>query len=100
MDALLKSDIFFFITGIAVIVIASAILVALIYVVRILADLRAVSKRLSDGSRFIAEDIDALRRAVKEEGMRLRHFFDFSRRVYTKSRTHRALRRNSKKNSV
>lgn len=93
MDAFLKSDIFFFITGIAVILIASGCLILLAFVIRILADIRAVSKRLADGSRVISEDLDAFRKVIREEGIRLRHLFDFSRKVYTKGRAHGSSKR-------
>lgn len=99
MDAFLKSDIFFFITGIAVILVASACLIVLAYAIRILADIRAVSRRLADGSRLISEDLDAFRRVIREEGVRLRHIFDFSKNVYSKSRAHRNSKRRSRTES-
>ena len=63
MDSILKSDIFFFITSISVIVISSFVLVAIFYLIRILRNFYKISKIL----RRYAETTEAGLRDLVEE---------------------------------
>ncbi len=63
MDSILKSDIFFFITSISVIVISSFVLVAIFYLIRILRNFYKISKIL----RRYAETTEAGLRDLGEE---------------------------------
>jgi hypothetical protein len=49
MDSLMKSDIFFFVATIALVIIAIALIVAIVYAILILRDVRAVTDRLKRG---------------------------------------------------
>jgi len=64
MSEILQSDIFFFITSVAVVLIALFILVALLYIVRILKNIKDVSDVIKKESTFIVKDVGALRGAV------------------------------------
>ena len=64
LESALKSDIFFFITSIAVVGVTVMILITLLYVAEILRDIRHVSKKVRDESdhladvlRLVADDI-------------------------------------------
>jgi hypothetical protein len=66
MDGLLKSDIFFFITSVVVVLLGIGVGVAVVYVIRILRDIKAVSKTIKEETDEVAQDISILRSRVKE----------------------------------
>ena len=71
MDPILKSEIFFFITAIAVIVLSVSAAVVLVYAIRILRDVDHVAKLVRDESDLIAKDVSGLREAAEEEGLKI-----------------------------
>ncbi len=94
MTTLVHADIFFFVTTIAVIVVAAALTVALVYFIKVLRDVRAVSKAVKEEADLIREDIRAARENVKNEGFRLKHLISFFSRFQEKKQG-----RNNKKPS-
>ena len=77
METLIQADIFFFITSIFVAVLAVGCAVALYFIVPVLKDLRHLSEIARKEGDKLAGDIDALRGAVKEEGVRVKSIFDY-----------------------
>lgn len=77
METFIHADIFFFITSIAVILLTAALVALLIYLIRILRDLKKISAKVKDETELVAGDIDDLRRKTKEEGYRLKNFISF-----------------------
>lgn len=77
MDTLAKSDVFFFITSVAVVMVTAAIIVIAFYVVKILSDLKHIMRRAKHETELIVEDIDNLRGNVKREGMKWKFFSRF-----------------------
>ncbi|OHB21443.1 MAG: hypothetical protein A2939_00975 [Parcubacteria group bacterium RIFCSPLOWO2_01_FULL_48_18] len=75
METLLKADIFFFITAVAIIIVAGMFAVALVYAVKILKDVKYISSRAKEETDKIAGDIDELRAEAKEEGGKLKYLF-------------------------
>ena len=69
MNSFLQSDIFFFITSISVIFITILVLIALIYVVKILKDVRGFIKAISSGTEALSEDLSEVRVKLKEKGI-------------------------------
>jgi hypothetical protein len=69
METLIHADIFFFVTTIAVALIASLFIVVIIYVVRILNDFRYISGVVRKEADLLAEDIEEIRQGVKKEGV-------------------------------
>lgn len=57
MNTLIQADIFFFVTTIAVILIALLFLVAVFYIILILRDIRKVSKVFRKSGQVFAEEI-------------------------------------------
>lgn len=49
MDTLLKADIFFFITSVAVVVLTILVIIALIYFIKILKNVKDISETVRDG---------------------------------------------------
>jgi len=71
MDTLAKSDIFFFITSIAVIILTILGAIALVYAIKLLRDAKAVMAEVKRQSEVIISDIDDARAYVKREGLKL-----------------------------
>jgi len=65
METLVKADIFFFVATIALALITVGFIVAMIYVVRILNDVKYVSKRAKEETDKIVKDVGMLRRFLK-----------------------------------
>ena len=72
MDTLIKADIFFFITAVAVVALTIVLTVALIYVVRILRRVLFVTRRVQEESEKVMADIETLRQEVKKSGRQIR----------------------------
>lgn len=67
MNELVKADIFFFITSIAVVVASVVLTVAFIYLIQILRDVRYITKRVRRESDEIIEDVHEARNFIKKE---------------------------------
>ena len=68
MTELLKSDIFFATTTFVVVVIAILIVVLLVYLIRIIRDVKRISRRASEEVDNLAQDIGFVRRNIKKGG--------------------------------
>jgi uncharacterized protein YoxC len=66
MQNLIQSDIFFFITSIAVIIVTVFVLVILWYVIRILKNVKDVSEMVKSGTLFLSEDLSGIRKKIKK----------------------------------
>jgi len=77
METLIKADIFFFITSVAVVLVTIGIAVALYYIIKILRNIRDVTLRMDEGSKVLAEDLSELRGTIKREGFVWGHIFGF-----------------------
>ena len=84
MDSIIKSEIFFFITSIAVIVLSIGAAVVLVYAVRVLRDVDHVAKLVRDESDLIAKDVSHLREEAEEEGMKAGRFIKFIIKYFKK----------------
>lgn len=67
MSEVLHANIFFFITGIAVIVFTMLLCVALYHAIKILKSVRRVMDRIEAGSEVIAEDLQSFRAYFAEQ---------------------------------
>lgn len=70
MKEIAKSDLFFFVTTIAVVIVTIIIIVALIYIVRILRDAKRLSAKAREEGEALLGDISLAREKVKSEGIR------------------------------
>ncbi|HYC82942.1 MAG TPA: hypothetical protein VEB60_00125 [Candidatus Paceibacterota bacterium] len=70
MDNLIQADIFFFVTTVAVALIALGLSVAIYYAVKILRDVKDISTTVKEESKHLARDIEDLR-ANARRGMTL-----------------------------
>ena len=75
METLVQSDIFFFVSSISVALVSVALIIAVVYAIRVLRDVSHISRKAKEESDELAKDIKELRKAVKEEGSRGRATF-------------------------
>jgi len=73
----MKSEIFFFITSIAVVIITILLGVLATYLIRILRNVDDISAKAKDEAGLIKEDIAELRENVKTEGAKVKHLVKF-----------------------
>ena len=84
MQGLLKSDIFFVVTTFVVFFVGAALVIALIYIIRILKDMKILSDKARDEGEKILDDVASFREDAKIKGRSLFKIFDFL--VFTKSK--------------
>ena len=70
-DAIVKADIFFVVTTIAVIAIALVLCWLMVYLIRILRDVKDISGRVNKESKAVVDELDAFRLQVKTNGLQL-----------------------------
>jgi len=89
MIELAKSDIFFIITTVAVIVLSSIIATLLVYLFIVIRDVKKVVERVKEESGEILEDVKTLRLKIRAEGTaisRASAFFGFFKNVFLRKR--------------
>lgn len=87
MNTLVHADIFFFATTIVLIVVGIGLVIAIIYLIKILKDVSYISKKIKSETDAVVGDIALLREHVKNDGVRfkfLRAFFTNIFRRYKK----------------
>jgi uncharacterized protein YoxC len=84
MNDFLKQDIFFFITTVAVLVIAFLLGVLLIYVIRIVRTTSYILDKIKAETDIITGELSELRQNIRKEGVRLKHFAKFINAVRKK----------------
>jgi hypothetical protein len=87
MDTLIHADIFFFVTTVVVILVGIALTVALIYLAKVLSDIKEITKQVKEETILFREDIKGLRSDVKQEGFRVERFWMFIRNLFKKTTT-------------
>lgn len=68
MEGVLKSEIFFFVATVGFVIVAAIVAVVLIYIARILRDVKDISRLAKDQAKLISADMDDLRVKIREEG--------------------------------
>lgn len=84
MDEFLKMDIFFFVTTLAVVIVAALAAYALYLIVRILRNVERLSETVSDEAVLIKGDLDDMRAQVRAEGFKWAHLARFARSQLTR----------------
>lgn len=74
MSEVLHANVFFFITGIAVIVCSAIFCVALFHAIKVLKSIRRIVNRIDEGTEIIAEDMLHIREYFTQEGLIARLF--------------------------
>jgi len=72
MESLIKADIFFFVTTIAIVCVSAVTIIVLIFVTRILKEVLKISEKAKSEADNIIADVRDLRSAIREEGTKLK----------------------------
>ncbi len=89
MDAVAKSEIFFFITSIAVILFTIVGVIVAFYVIKIARNVSEITDRANEQTKKISQDVDALRENVKEEGWKVIKQFKLFKNLFGGKKTKR-----------
>lgn len=82
METLIHADIFFFVSTIALGLVTVGLIIALIYIIKILRTVSRVSEKVKDESDEIIADIKNLRGNIKQQGFGLRNVKDIVKMVF------------------
>ncbi|MDE2019588.1 MAG: hypothetical protein KGJ13_04535 [Patescibacteria group bacterium] len=77
MSSLIHADIFFFVSTIALVVIALLMVIALVYLIGILRRTRNVVAQIDDEASLLREDIRKARARIEAEGFKIKHLLSF-----------------------
>lgn len=83
-ESLIHADIFFFISTIALVLISAGIIIALVYGIKILRNVRDISDRVKEESEEALSDIRKFRRALRDEGIKWKHVADLARNFFVR----------------
>jgi hypothetical protein len=78
---LIKADIFFFITAIAVIFLTLLVIVSLVYVISILRTLRYIANKAKTQADLLHEDVNDLRQHIRTKGASVSSIFDLAKNM-------------------
>lgn len=85
MDYFLKQDIFFFITTVAVMTVTVLLGVFLVYLIRIARTVDRILVKVREETDIITEELAELRKNIRKEGVKIKHFAKFFSNVKKKS---------------
>ena len=77
MDDFMKQDIFFFVTTVAVVTLALLLGSLLIYLIRIARTVDNIITKIKAETDIIVQEVSELRRNVRKDGVKLKHFWKF-----------------------
>lgn len=86
MDTVMKSEIFFFITSIAVVVLTILVGVVIAYLIRILRNVDDISEKAKEETALIKEDVAELRQNLREQGIKAKSFVTFFNKLKGRKR--------------
>lgn len=77
MESLARSDVFFIITTMAVVVVGAILVTGLVYIILILRSLRRLSKTAERVTEVVGTDVAELRQNIKDKGLSVTAFAKF-----------------------
>lgn len=87
MNNLIKSDVFFFITSIAVVVIGILLTVLIVYLIKVSRDIKYISQKAKTEADNIIQDVSQLRTNLKEQGGIIKNLAGIFTRFYKPKKT-------------
>lgn len=84
MNSFIKSDIFFFISSIGVIIAVGALLILAFYLIKLLKNVKDISKIAKTEASLIAKDIETYRKDIKQEEKKIKNTIDTVSKVIHK----------------
>lgn len=85
MTEFLQMDVFFFITSAFVVVLVVLLVIAGVYVTKILRDIKYITRKAKSETELLSQDIDELRTNVRKEGAKIKHFGKFFSSIYKRT---------------
>lgn len=86
METLFQADIFFFITAVATVALSILVGIAVVYLIRILRNVRDISDTAKKEADLLAKDVDDLRGDLRSRGRRLSRLFSFAKKRKNRNR--------------
>lgn len=86
MNDFYQMHVFFFVTTIAVVLLTIVLAVAAVYIIKILKDIKYISKKAKSEADIISGELSELRQNVKQQGAKLKFFSSFFSNLYKKSK--------------
>lgn len=86
MQAIVKSDVFFFITTVAVIIVTVLLAMVLVRFFQVLGNVKSISEKANEEVENIKGDFQKVRNHVQDHGLRLVDIINFFK-GFTKSKT-------------
>ena len=83
-ESLLHADIFFLITTIALVIVSTGVIIALVYVIHILKAVKDITDRIREEGVEIIADLKALRKNLRDEGFKWKHVFSLARNFFVR----------------
>jgi uncharacterized membrane protein YciS (DUF1049 family) len=77
MEMISLVDLFFIITGIAIIFVTAFLVIALIYFIMFLRALKMVADQATRGVKLVTEDLSEFSKNIKSEGFKIGSFIKF-----------------------
>ncbi len=81
MDNLTLVDIFFIVTGIAVIIITILLAIGILYVIMFIRTIKRVAHTAQRATEIVSEDISELRDNIREKGVNLGSLTNFAKNI-------------------
>ncbi|MDE2311764.1 MAG: hypothetical protein KGJ93_01580, partial [Patescibacteria group bacterium] len=78
--------VFFFISSVGFALLTLVLVVALIYIIKILRDIKYISQKAKNEADILSGELSELRQNVREQGAKLKYFTSFFNSVYKKSK--------------
>lgn len=82
MNDFTQMHVFFFITSVAAVVFGILLAVIMVFIVKILQDIKYISNKAKKEADLISEDLSDLRDKVHANGARLKYFLSFFKNIY------------------
>lgn len=77
MDSLTLTDLFFWLTGLAVILITALLTVALLYLIFFLRAIKKVARQAQRATELVSEDLAILKKSAKDHGFSIKSLIKF-----------------------
>ncbi|HMR54969.1 MAG TPA: hypothetical protein PKD34_00035 [Candidatus Doudnabacteria bacterium] len=77
METITLVDLFFIITGIAIIFVTAFLVIALIYFIMFMRALKMVADQATRGVKLVTEDLSEFSKNIKSEGFKIGSFIKF-----------------------
>jgi len=86
-ESLIHADVFFFISTVALVLVSVGVIIALVYAIKILKNIKDVSDRVNEESVEIIADVKILRKNLRDEGLKWKHVIDLVRNFFIRKGT-------------